>query len=112
MQKGSQNHEYKTPSRKRIENISKNIEQLNRRTLKIIRFSLGKTHISQKSHVLDLFETVIEKVIENDAKIHQKNINNSIQNRGAEKYRKCMSKYQKKGRTWSPKVSQKSTKLM
>ena len=55
-------------------------------------FSLGKTYILQNRRVLKLVENVVEKVIKNNAKIHLETIQNSIQNRHAEKYRKSMDK--------------------
>ena len=59
-------------------------------------FSLGKTYILQNRRVLKLVEHVVENVIKNDAQIHLKTMQNSIQNLHAEKYRKSMDKLRKK----------------
>ena len=76
-------------------------------------FSLGKTYILQNRRVLKLVEQVVDNVIKNDAKIHLKTIQNSIQNRHAEKYRKNMDTLQKKvenGARRGPKSQQNPCK--
>ena len=65
-------------------------------------FSSGKTYILQNRRVLKVVGKVVEEVIKNDAKIHLKTINNSIQNRHAEKYRRKSSKMEPEG---DPKVN-------
>ena len=47
--------------------------------------------------------------IKNNVNILKKTLNNSIENRGAEKYRKMMPKYEKKGRKWNPKFPKSHT---
>ena len=101
---------YKNLCRKIIKLSSTKHNEMKVSNIENLRFSLRKnihvlnfafSEVCRKSH---------QKVIENHVKIHENSIKKSIQNRGAEKFRKMIPNLWKKGRKWSPKGSPKSTK--
>ena len=73
-----------------IKQPSKKHEQIKVSNLENHCFPLRKTYISQTSRFLNWVEKVTDKVIKNHEQINQKSIDKSIQNRGAEKYRKMI----------------------